>query len=385
MPNFPKWPSSYLLFFLLVLSGSTVVADEYDDCKRDIERIWNENETLRGFNRESLWHFFYTGPIERFDGTVPRFPPQGNITMPEGNITDGMYMPFTYEGKFKSRTIAFLPSSTAIYVWILDSLETLLMFKGCKLVCGNPIVLNKLDIGLSISATWIFPLAILLSLPYESLHKKRKRKTLAALSNWLGSPQTSLTASVWNFRQTKRCRQVIKAGNSKPEWKDAFYVLSCFNQFDLRSWENQVGQKVEEDQRRLLRTLVYGLFRPISCAQPDPNFGPGREILEKALIKELLSTLAFQLRKLRRRGVIPTIASLMTFLLAFIFSVILAFADLKESTSVFILDLALLFSWLPVLVIFTIVDRNPVSSERQAYVPVSSSNPSYYIYSDCLQ
>jgi hypothetical protein len=146
-----------------------------------------------------------------------------------------------------------------------------------------------------------------------------------------------------------------------------------------------VGQKVEEDQRRLLRTLVYGLFRPISCAQPDPNFGPGREILEKALIKELLSTLAFQLRKLRRRGVIPTIASLMTFLLAFIFSVILAFADLKESTSVFILDLALLFSWLPVLVIFTIVDRNPVSSERQAYVPVSSSNPSYYIYSDCLQ
>jgi hypothetical protein len=134
-------------------------------------------------------------------------------------------------------------------------------------------------------------------------------------------------------------------------------------------------QNVEGDQHKLLYTLVDGLFRPLSSAQINEHFDPERERFEKALIKELLSTLAFELRMLRRRGVVPILSSLLIFLLAFIFSVVLAFADLKESTSVFILDLALLFSWLPVLVIFTIVDRNPVSSERQAYVPLSSSKP----------
>jgi hypothetical protein len=245
------------------------------------------------------------------------------------------------------------------------------------LVCGKPIVLNKLDIGLSISATWIFPLAILFSLPYESPRHKKKRRTLAALSYWLGSPQTSLTAAIWNFRQTRSCRRRINDG-SEPEWRDAFYVLSCFNQFDLWSRTKQVGddssqgllQNVEGDQRQLLPTLVYGLFRPLSSAQADVNFDPERERIEKALTKELLSTLAFQLRMQRRQGVVPILSSLVIFLLAFYFSVILAFADLKESTSVFILDLALLFSWLPVLVIFTTVDRNPVSSERQAYVSI---------------
>jgi hypothetical protein len=124
MPNYPKWPSSYLLFIVLALTGFTVLAavtGQFTDCKRDIERIWNENVILRGFNRERLKPFFYTGNVERFDGTVPRF-------SPEGNITDGMYIPFTYEGKFKSRTIEFSPYTKAINVRILGSLETLLMF-----------------------------------------------------------------------------------------------------------------------------------------------------------------------------------------------------------------------------------------------------------------
>jgi hypothetical protein len=270
---------------------------------------------------------------------------------------------------------------------IFNFTVTLLISKGCKAVCGNPVDLNSVSIGLSISATWIFPLAILFCLPFESLHQKKKRKTLAALSYWLGSPQTSLTASVWNFYQTRRCRQRIRAGHSLQEWKDAFYVLSCFNQFVLPSLriqaEDGISQSTEqnEDRLKLLHTLVYGLFLPLSSARkevpPDPE-REQREQLEKDLIKELLSTLAFQLRMLRRRGVIPILASLVTFLLAFVFSVTLAFADLKESTAVFILDLALLFSWLPVLVVFTIVDRNPVSSERQAYVPVSSSFDVFY-------
>lgn len=44
-----------------------------------------------------------------------------------------------------------------------------------------------------------FPLAILIHLPFEY------GAIWSAISNWLGSPQTSLTASIWNFWQTRQC------------------------------------------------------------------------------------------------------------------------------------------------------------------------------------
>ncbi|KAL5601539.1 hypothetical protein FOBRF1_009072 [Fusarium oxysporum] len=99
---------------------------------------------------------------------------------------------------------------------------------------------------------------------------------------------------------------------------------------------------------------VYGLFRPLSGDQsPDVD-----------LTRQLLVTLAFQLRMLRRRGVIPMLANLGTFLIAFIFSVVLAFAELGDNNTPFSLAFGLLMTWLPLLVVFTIIDRNPVSSER---------------------
>jgi len=103
---------------------------------------------------------------------------------------------------------------------------------------------------------------------------------------------------------------------------------------------------------------MFGLLRPVANQ-------PGED---RKLTQVLISQLAFQLRMLRRRAVIPTLASLGTFLVAFVFSVVLSFAQVGKSTPVDPLVLGLLFSWLPVLVISTIVDRNPVSSVRSAYV-----------------
>jgi hypothetical protein len=108
------------------------------------------------------------------------------------------------------------------------------------------------------------------------------------------------------------------------------------------------------DPAHMLNILVYGLFRPLSGDQsPDVD-----------LTRQLLVTLAFQLRMLRRRGVIPMLANLGTFLIAFIFSVVLAFAELGDNNTPFSLAFGLLMTWLPLLVVFTIIDRNPVSSER---------------------
>ncbi len=208
-------------------------------------------------------------------------------------------------------------------------------------------------------ATWIFPLAIVLSLPYEAMHRKKFRGTMAAVLNWLGSPQTALTATIHNFRQIREAhRRTVRYGKGKYKtaWNDALYVLTCLNQFEAL---DAAGNEDGEQQKLFLRVLMYGLLRPTVHHNYDGH-------VDGELTTELLAQLALQLRMLRRRAVIPTLASLATFLVAFVFSVVLSFAEVGESSTVDPLILGLLFSWLPVLVIFTIVDRNPVSSDRTA-------------------
>ncbi|KAM7219123.1 hypothetical protein V8F06_005561 [Rhypophila decipiens] len=298
----------------------------------------------------------------------------------------------------------------------------LLTYEGCKRICGeSTIVFNKTTSIVGILATWVFPLAILLGLPFESHHRHRIRRTLSAIGTWLGTPQTALTASIWNFRSTRECyRRARDAGLRQASWVDAYYLLSCFNQFELKvgSRGDQVRQMIGPehggdvnvdrltDEEIFLQTLVYGLFRPLSNVsmrahghgdadeiplrelpreahgplindaarhEPNPRLTQHQrasltaiEEVEIQLTTELLSALAFQIRMHRRRGVIPTLSSLATFLMAFVFSVVLAFGDLSDSTTIFVLDLGVFFSWLPVLVIFAVVDRNPISSERVA-------------------
>lgn len=225
-------------------------------------------------------------------------------------------------------------------------------------ICGNNIALNDPQSAMTIAATWIFPLAILLSLPFES----GIWTTLAAISNWLGSPQTSLTATLFNVVQINRCYQVRRSRNADVDvqiWTDVYYVLSCFNQYRLL-----IGPKGDLDPV-FLRALVYGLLRPI-CELTDEN--NQLEVNQIEFTKELLSTLAFQLRIQRRRSVLPTLMSLAIFIASFVFSVAQAFADGGDSYPVLTLTSALLYAWLPMLVIFMIVDRNPNSSERSAWV-----------------
>jgi len=66
-----------------------------------------------------------------------------------------------------------------------------------------------------------------------------------------------------------------------------------------------------------------------------------------------------------RRGAIdPAGINILVFLGAFAISVGLAFTELGEWTIAHSLALGLLFSWLPMLVMFSILDRNPVSAAR---------------------
>jgi hypothetical protein len=193
------------------------------------------------------------------------------------------------------------------------------------------------------------------------------------MSNWLGSPQTALTATIFNFRQIGECqRRVVAAVRSGREGRvagksrrgsgtihssttcDVYFILSCMNQFEMPF--------TPELRRRFLEVLVYGLFRPLTAESAEEDDGEA----DAVLLRELAATMAFQLRMLRRRGVIPTLGSLATFLIAFVFSVVLAFDDLGDRTTAHSLGIGLLFGWLPLLIISSIIDRNPVSADRSA-------------------
>ena len=235
-----------------------------------------------------------------------------------------------------------------------------------KIDCGSDAQLQEPRTALSLVATWIFPLTIVLSLPYEALHGKRKiLRTIAVTINWLGSPQTALTATIHNFRQIRRAHQwaMQEQGHSNPSterWNDAMHVLTCFSQYEITDISNEH-----------LTTLFYGLFRTTDTHHQTID---GRN--DGLLTRQLLSQLAFQLRILRRRTVVPTPANLATFLVAFVLSVVLSLAELGESSSVDPLILGLLFSWLPVLVIFATVDPNPVSADRARFVASHSRHSS---------
>lgn len=223
-------------------------------------------------------------------------------------------------------------------------------------ICGNNIALNEPQSAMTIAATWIFPLAILLSLPYDS----GIRATLAAISNWFGSPQTSLTATLFNIVQMNRCYKTRKSANEGGDIQtriNVYYVLSCFNQYRLPPGPNNDLNPV------FLSALAYGLLRPI-CEVPDKM-----DKLEKIKVeytKELVATLAYQLRSQRRKGVLQTFTSLAIFITSFVFSVAQAFADGGNNYPVLTLTSALLYAWLPMQVIFMVIDRNPNSSKRSA-------------------
>lgn len=81
-------------------------------------------------------------------------------------------------------------------------------------------------------------------------------------------------------------------------------------------------------------------------------------------LENLTSHLAFQLRLQRRRGVYPLSLNLVWFLIAFVISMYTAFGEVGDNLTAHSLALGLLLSWIPVLVLASIIDRNPVSTTR---------------------
>ncbi|KPI43622.1 uncharacterized protein AB675_6994 [Cyphellophora attinorum] len=153
------------------------------------------------------------------------------------------------------------------------------------------------------------------------------------------------------------CHAVTRARRREVQEQasDAYYVLSCINQYEFPT-----KPRDEERQRFLRNTMVLrGTLWPLLEDQEIHE-------TQRHQLHILTANLAYQLRLQRRKAVWPVAVSIIWFLIAFIISVVTAFADLGDNTKAHSLALGLLLSWLPVIVVTSIVDRNPVSATRCA-------------------
>uniref|UniRef100_A0A0D2XL35 Uncharacterized protein n=1 Tax=Fusarium oxysporum (strain Fo5176) TaxID=660025 RepID=A0A0D2XL35_FUSOF len=151
------------IIFLVSPAPVVLATNKWSDCQQKVLQIQAGELTLGSINNETLNEFLYHGPVTGLDRNFPR----------------DKYLAVTYE--------------------------------GCEAICGNPVATYDAPEALSLAANWIFPLAILLNLPYESLHERKISKTLVAVLNWLGSPQTALTATIFNFRQLRESHRRFMA------------------------------------------------------------------------------------------------------------------------------------------------------------------------------
>ena len=240
--------------------------------------------------------------------------------------------------------------------------------QGCKDWCGSGSQINGIIEAFQIVTTWVLPsLALFNQLPFESLSNKKKNN-LKALFNWVGSPAATLSTTLWNIRMIQKCRVLSDTFTDvrlDSESTDSLYILSCINQYeyprrsarDSRYQTNGTTDWARADRRRDVALLRGVLFPYVGST------GLSNDLREQLV--NLNQHLAFQLRLQRRRGVWPLAFNLVWFLLAFIFSIVVAFDEsLGDNSTAHSLALGLLLTWLPVVVVATIVDRNPISATR---------------------
>lgn len=223
--------------------------------------------------------------------------------------------------------------------------------EGCLALCGrSPDWYEWKEIASTIT-TWILPLAGLLAqAPFES---NATRRTFLALVRWVGSPIASLSSTLWNIRTTAKCALMVEMSipyDSYPdedstyaEIRDSFYILNIMNQYTIEPEMDPVAGE------RLIRIVLFSNDIKL----------PGR----KQSLAQLRRETAASLREGRRRGIVPVYISLLWFISSLAITIINAFAKLGQNTQAHDLAMGLLLSWVPVLILTSIVDRNPVTAD----------------------
>ncbi|KAL5115109.1 hypothetical protein ACEQ8H_007024 [Pleosporales sp. CAS-2024a] len=225
---------------------------------------------------------------------------------------------------------------------------------GCRELCGTGAEYYSWDVVSNTLTTWILPvIGTLLQAPFES---NATKKTLLALARWIGSPVASIAYVLWNIKVSAKAALMVDMAveyDETPDCKkdfgsmrDSMYLLLVMNQYALNSDAVQHKKKGAEC---LLRIALFS--RDLGLT--DPNIS----------LRDMRRNLARELREMRRRGAVPVFVSTLWFLFAFALSVEGAFNQLGKNTTAHDLALGCLLAWFPILIMASIVDRNPIAAE----------------------
>ncbi|KAI9813607.1 MAG: hypothetical protein M1827_003677 [Pycnora praestabilis] len=218
---------------------------------------------------------------------------------------------------------------------------------SCETLCGSGPDYYAWDHASSTITTWVFPaIGLLLQAPFES---NQRRKTLLVLCRWMGSPIASLSYIFWNIKVTGKCAlmsdmsvnfrepMVVKGYDDFAKMRDSLYILSVMNQYVLEPSTPGI------EAGSLLRVALFSE----ELSLPSKALGEKRR------------KLALDIRKDRRRGVVAVFISMMWFLFSLIISIQQSFSAVGENETAHDLAMGFLLGWLPVLILASIVDRNP--------------------------
>lgn len=276
---------------------------------------------------------------------------------------------------------------------------TQITLQGCKVLCGNGTDWYPWSKQSGTLTTWIFPvLGIILQGPYTS---NAFWATVFALARWIGNPMASLAYTLWNIKVAAKSAHLVETSihddaslldladdtSDFGSIRDSFFLLSAMNQFTMPSHIR--GNREAEGLRRMVlfskdlrlvdQTTITGHAEPMMQTAPNaPNRRPDRDnAISNGLggtssalnlgpqldLTTVRRELAADFRASRKRGAVAVYISMLWFLFSLAISVQGGFGLLGLNSEAHDLALGCLLSWLPVLILCSVVDRNPVSPE----------------------
>lgn len=237
----------------------------------------------------------------------------------------------------------------------------LITLHGCEVLCGTGNEYYPWKDASSTITTWVLPiLGLLVQAPFET---NKFLRTCSALARWVGSPIATLSYTLWNVKVMGKCALMVdmatdcfdKTDQPTQEsdfshLRDSLYILSVMNQYSV--FEEWLEKGIDADAEKLLRIALFSDALPLSSHEADPDTLP-----------QARARLARSLRIFRKKGVVPVFVTMFWFLFALAISIQSAFSEIGTNATAHELAIGLLLSWLPVLILVSIVDRNPVATD----------------------
>ncbi|KAF2769233.1 hypothetical protein EJ03DRAFT_97352 [Teratosphaeria nubilosa] len=272
---------------------------------------------------------------------------------------------------------------------------------GCKRLCGTGADYYDWSQSSSTITTWVLPIAgVLLQAPFLS---NAFWETVFSIARWCGSPIASLAYILWNIKVSGKCALMADMAapydhvDKDPErasdyasMRDSMYLLVTMNQYSIDSRVLKLNGKLSDSKpaEGLLRATLFSkdlrllrrkrVIHELEHEQPVETtaiveLNQRLRALNRIEVDERLEPvgglnsmrqkLAQQLRETRKRGVVPVFISTLWFVFAIAISIQSSFGLLGSNAVAHDLALGCLLAWLPVLIMCSIVDRNPVSAD----------------------